>query len=365
VFSTVRAVSTSPSRPISGSTRQLAIANTSHGSSPSSQRARSRSWMVKSLNRPPLVGMKPGGGAAGSWLTSCSDSSRPMSPASTRALSARKCGSKRRLKPSTKRAPANSGCAARTLPRSRSMGFSQNTALPARTAACACARCWSVELQTSTPRVAGSASASSSPATCAFHSVARAAATSARGSTTYFRRSPGCAAALAPCTWPMRPAPIRATSIRSTMAPLGWLFGKYVPFYSLMEHPAQSRCNRPDSGPYDPSSKERPMAEQIAPPATAEALRAAILARYETLSKRLQQIARYVLDEPNAIALETLAVLAERTGVQPSAIVRFAKTFGFEGATQMQRLFRDGLLSANASLGYGERIREFAKAVDG
>ena len=107
------------------------------------------------------------------------------------------------------------------------------------------------------------------------------------------------------------------------------------------------------------------MAEKIVPPATAEELRAAILARYETLSKRLQQIARYVLDEPNAIALETLAVLAERTGVQPSAIVRFAKTFGFEGATQMQRLFRDGLLSANASLGYGERIREFAKAVDG
>lgn len=107
------------------------------------------------------------------------------------------------------------------------------------------------------------------------------------------------------------------------------------------------------------------MADKNIPPATAEELRSAILARYETLSKRLQQIARYVLDEPNAMALETLAVLAERTGVQPSAIVRFAKTFGFEGATQMQRLFRDGLLSANAPLGYGERVREFAKAVDG
>ncbi|GAB2507099.1 MurR/RpiR family transcriptional regulator [Pseudoxanthomonas sangjuensis] len=107
------------------------------------------------------------------------------------------------------------------------------------------------------------------------------------------------------------------------------------------------------------------MAEKNPPPNTAEELRAAILARYETLSKRLQQIARYVLDEPNTVALETLAVLAERTGVQPSAIVRFAKTFGFEGATQMQRLFRDGLLSSNASLGYSERIREFSKAVDG
>ncbi|MCA0394433.1 MAG: MurR/RpiR family transcriptional regulator [Proteobacteria bacterium] len=107
------------------------------------------------------------------------------------------------------------------------------------------------------------------------------------------------------------------------------------------------------------------MSEPQTPPASAEELRAAILARYDGLSKRLKQIARYVLDEPNAVALETLAVLSERCGVQPSAIVRFAKSFGFDGATQMQRLFRDGLLSANASLGYGERIREFSKAVDG
>lgn len=107
------------------------------------------------------------------------------------------------------------------------------------------------------------------------------------------------------------------------------------------------------------------MLEMDVPPATADELRAAILDRYEALSKRLQQIARYVLDEPNAVALETLAVLAERCGVQPSAIVRFAKSFGFDGATQMQRLFRDGLLSGNAALGYGERVRQFSQSVDG
>ncbi|KRG70433.1 MurR/RpiR family transcriptional regulator [Pseudoxanthomonas dokdonensis] len=101
------------------------------------------------------------------------------------------------------------------------------------------------------------------------------------------------------------------------------------------------------------------------PPKTAEELRAAILQRYESLSKRLQQIARYVLDEPNAVALETLAVLSERTGVQPSAIVRFAKSFGFDGATQMQRLFRDGLLSGHVSPDYGERVREFSQNLEG
>src|SRR3546814_16889566 len=107
------------------------------------------------------------------------------------------------------------------------------------------------------------------------------------------------------------------------------------------------------------------MAEAKTPPATAEELRVEILLRYESLSKRLQQIARYVLDEPSAVALETLAVLADRTGVPPSAIVRFAKSFGFDGATLLQRLFRDGLLSGNAALGYSERVREFTRDVDG
>jgi len=105
------------------------------------------------------------------------------------------------------------------------------------------------------------------------------------------------------------------------------------------------------------------MVDESAPPKTAEELRAAILDRYESLSKRLQQIARYVLDAPNEVALETLAVLADRAGVQPSAIVRFAKTFGYPGASQMQRLFRDGLLSGATALGYGERVRHFNEAV--
>lgn len=106
------------------------------------------------------------------------------------------------------------------------------------------------------------------------------------------------------------------------------------------------------------------MDDAQSPPVTADELRAAILARYDGLSKRLQQIARYVLDEPNELALETLAVIAERSGVQPSAIVRFAKSFGFDGASQMQRLFRDGLLSGHAALGYSERVRNFSNAVD-
>jgi DNA-binding MurR/RpiR family transcriptional regulator len=114
----------------------------------------------------------------------------------------------------------------------------------------------------------------------------------------------------------------------------------------------------------DPTMSPRPAATDKTP-ASADELRAAILKRHGAMSKRLKQIARYVLDEPNAVALETLAVLAERCGVQPSAIVRFAKSFGFDGATQMQRLFRDGLLARGATLDYAERVREFNKSVEG
>ncbi len=99
------------------------------------------------------------------------------------------------------------------------------------------------------------------------------------------------------------------------------------------------------------------------PPTTADELRSEIVRRYEGLSKRLQQIARYILDQPNDVALDTLAVIAARCGVQPSTIVRFAKGFGFDGATQMQRLFRDGLFSTSAALGYSERLRQLDETI--
>jgi len=87
------------------------------------------------------------------------------------------------------------------------------------------------------------------------------------------------------------------------------------------------------------------------------------LERYEHFSKRLQQIGRYVLDHPDDLALETLAVIADRAKVQPSAIVRFAKALGYSGASPMQKILRDGFLAGHGALGYGERVRRFNEAV--
>jgi DNA-binding MurR/RpiR family transcriptional regulator len=98
------------------------------------------------------------------------------------------------------------------------------------------------------------------------------------------------------------------------------------------------------------------------PAKTADELRAAILERYDGLSKRLQQIARHILDQPHEFGIDTLAELAARSGTQPSTIVRFAKYFGFDGASSMQRLFRDALVSNHTGLDYGERARKFRAA---
>jgi DNA-binding MurR/RpiR family transcriptional regulator len=90
-----------------------------------------------------------------------------------------------------------------------------------------------------------------------------------------------------------------------------------------------------------------------------EKLRTQIVQRYETLSPRLQQVAAFVLENPNDMGLQTLAVIAERCKVQPSTVVRFAKAFGYEGASDMQKLFRDEILSFAPSPSYAERIRQF------
>ena len=77
-------------------------------------------------------------------------------------------------------------------------------------------------------------------------------------------------------------------------------------------------------------------------------LRGAIAQRHRALSGRLQQIAEFVLDHPTDVALGTVAEIAERSGVPPSAIVRFAHALGFDGFTQMQQVFRSRLVAGVA-----------------
>lgn len=94
---------------------------------------------------------------------------------------------------------------------------------------------------------------------------------------------------------------------------------------------------------------------QPVPPASYEDLRALISARHETLSKRLRQIAEFALANPNDMALETVSAIAARAAVQPSSLIRFAKAFGYDGFSTMQRVFRARLTERQPS--YSERIK--------
>jgi len=85
-----------------------------------------------------------------------------------------------------------------------------------------------------------------------------------------------------------------------------------------------------------------------------EHLRNKLVEDYSDLSGRLQQITRYAMTHPNDMALETIAVIAKRTEVPPSSLIRFAKSFGFSGFSEMQKVFQQGLLG---------RMSEYQKRV--
>lgn len=82
-----------------------------------------------------------------------------------------------------------------------------------------------------------------------------------------------------------------------------------------------------------------------------------IRSRYDTLSKRLKQVARYILDNSNSVAFDTVASIAQRADVPPSTLIRFANAFGFSGFYEMKQMFKQHLMEETAS--YTERARLF------
>ena len=94
-------------------------------------------------------------------------------------------------------------------------------------------------------------------------------------------------------------------------------------------------------------------------PRTIDRLIKDISVAFDGLSRQLKVIARYVEQNRDHIGLEGIQYVASQCAVQPSAVVRFAKHFGFSGFAEMQKLFRDGLSRQIApSRNYQSRIRE-------
>lgn len=101
-------------------------------------------------------------------------------------------------------------------------------------------------------------------------------------------------------------------------------------------------------------------------PETVDAFLRRASAEFPALSKQLKTIARYVERHRDHLGLEKIQDVAARCEVQPSAVVRFAKHFGYSGYSELQRVFRDGMRARIApSRNYQARIRQVVEQARG
>lgn len=80
------------------------------------------------------------------------------------------------------------------------------------------------------------------------------------------------------------------------------------------------------------------------PPDSIEAFQQQLKNVSGDLPKRLRQIAVYLAENTDRIAVSTVAELSAAAGVQPSALMRFCQDMGFAGFTDMQKMFRAALV---------------------
>ncbi|MGV1873427.1 MurR/RpiR family transcriptional regulator [Agrobacterium rosae] len=80
--------------------------------------------------------------------------------------------------------------------------------------------------------------------------------------------------------------------------------------------------------------------QQSDPPVDFASLHALIQAKHAAFPKRLSQVARYLVDNPDEIALGSVGSIAEAAQVTPSTVMRFAQHLGYDGFTALQEIFR-------------------------
>jgi DNA-binding MurR/RpiR family transcriptional regulator len=97
----------------------------------------------------------------------------------------------------------------------------------------------------------------------------------------------------------------------------------------------------------------------IEAPRDFSALKELIAARAATMPRRLAQIAAFALDNPDEVAFCTVAALSQKADVQPSALVRFSQSLGYEGFSGLQDVFRNRL--RERILNYDERIDQLRR----
>ena len=95
--------------------------------------------------------------------------------------------------------------------------------------------------------------------------------------------------------------------------------------------------------------------KQTKPPTDYEAFVALIQAEYEGLSRSFQTVARYLTQNPNDVAIQSINGIAGQCGVHASSLVRFAQSLGYDGFKDLKELFNRRL--ATAAPGFEARVK--------
>lgn len=83
--------------------------------------------------------------------------------------------------------------------------------------------------------------------------------------------------------------------------------------------------------------------QQPDPPVDFDSLRALIQAKHAAFPKRLAQVSRCLIDNPDEVALGSVASIAQAAQVTPSTVMRFAQFLGYEGFSALQEIFRNSI----------------------
>ncbi len=79
------------------------------------------------------------------------------------------------------------------------------------------------------------------------------------------------------------------------------------------------------------------------PPKVFSELKPWLQEHYISLPRRLQNVAEFVLHNPDVVALNTIAMISDKANVTPSTLVRFAKSIGYQGFSDMQSVFQESM----------------------
>lgn len=83
--------------------------------------------------------------------------------------------------------------------------------------------------------------------------------------------------------------------------------------------------------------------------------------QFESLSPQLRLAARFAIDNPDEIAVNSMRNVAAKAGVQPGTMLRLAQQLGFEGYDQLRDLFRKRVKAGVGSTWSG-RARNLRKS---